>query len=220
MTRLCAQLRVPCALLILFAPPLAGAAVTFDAVGDSQTITYNGFINSASLPDPGLSAQATFTLASMSGTGVTLSVLLDNTSTIFSRVSSFGFDITPDLMNAVAGPMFTTYVPGGHVPGYGDVAACFSAKNTCNGGGGDGISSVDAPVSITLNLTFASPTASFALDNFVVRYQSVGADQQDSGAGFGHGDSPVPEPSTIGLIGAGLLMLACCRGRRGTGRGR
>jgi hypothetical protein len=203
------------AALALSAP---AGAVVFMNVGDTVTLNYNGFVT----PDggggtiAGLTAKATFTVTAKSGNNYDFSYSIDNTSSVSSRVSVFGFNVTPDVSSAskLSGALFTSVTLDGNVPnltGPDNLRVCFSQVN-CAGGGGSGVLPADPPSTGTFRLTFASPQASIDLSRFFVRYQSItGVPGVESATGLG---TAVPEPATWAMMLGGFGLIGAAMRRR------
>lgn len=205
--------------------------VTFnsgDKAGTSFEVLFNGFINEKLTQ--GLTSKAKFKLVGdyNGGSSATFDVQLDNTSdsSIFNntRVSGFGFNTNPDLasasVNVVSGDIDNA-VLNSNIPGQsivnGRLDICFTAGNSCAGGGGDGVNLGDtATFRTTLNFLNATNAIKFDLTDFAVRYQSirfksvtgnnsgVGVDDEISGTGVG----TVPTPALLpGLLSMGFAAL-------------
>ncbi len=133
-------------------------------------------------------------------------------------MSSLGFDTTPDLTGASASGIFNFAVLGSSYPnGFGSIEACFNdaQPNTCNGGGGGGVTTGTGTFNIVLD--FTGPITQFSFDKFGVRYQSItGTTLGNSGTGVGTvttDPTPAPEPTTMVLLGTGLIGAALARRR-------
>jgi hypothetical protein len=206
------------ALVIASAP---AQAVIFNTVGQTLDLTYNGFDVPDGVPTTisGLSATGKFTLTNITNGLFTFSYTIDNTSTIASRVSIFGFDTMPDILGATtpAGGEYDTVELNGNVPnltGPDNFRVCFSAGSNCAGGSSGGIFPADAPVNGTFTLNFGAGVTSFDLTKAFVRYQSVGPRGADSATGLG---TAVPEPATWAMMLGGFGLLgAAARRRRST----
>jgi hypothetical protein len=214
----------------------ANAALTIDAsqVGNSFSFVYNGFDNpnGGSGTIAGLSAEATFTLASVSGTSFTFDYVLDNTSTspvTGVRVSSFGFDTSPDVTGATTnGTLFSNVALSGNIPnippgGTNPQRTCFfSSGGNCAGAGGSGLFINDTPADASFTLTFGTGVTSFTMDRFFVRYQSLNYDDGTieiiggSASGLGT-ESVIPEPATWAMLIAGFGMIGAAMRRRRNG---
>ena len=197
--------------------------VTSADVGQSFTISYDG--QSSGTTISGLTASAVYTVQSVSGTSITLSVAITNTSSSpisASRVSVFGFDTTPNVVSAAASGTFGTTVLGGQLPsGFGNIELCVKngQNNNCSGGGGTGIT-IGQNGTTNLTLNFSSIGASgVTFSNFGVRYQSIaGAGSISSAVGRGTPQvpvtPPVPEPASMAVFGLGALMVSAALRRR------
>ena len=208
-------------------------AITLDSskVGQTVTLGFNGMADGNTIT--GLTGTTTLTLIGITGTSYDFNYTVTNTTSdpVNSRISSFGFDTSPDISGATSTGTYDNVVIGGQVPSpFNNVDVCFKAggSNSCSGSGGvlDGQTG-----SGTLSLSFASAPTSLTLSDFFVRYQSItGAGYVTSATGAGTitssgstggstGGTPVPEPGMIGLFGLGLIGLALAR-RRQAPRGR
>lgn len=205
-------------------------AITLDSssVGQTVSLGYNGMADGTAIA--GLTGATTLKLTGITGTSYNFDYTVTNTTSnpVDSRISSFGFDTSPDISGATSTGTYGNALLGGQVPTpFNTVDVCFKAggSNSCSGSGGvlDGQTG-----SGTLSLNFASAPTSLTLSDFFVRYQSItGAGYVTSATGAGTitssggstGGTPVPEPGMIGLFGMGLIGLALMR-RRQAPRGR
>ncbi len=172
-------------------------------VNSSFTVNFDGSVNEQNASE--LSAKAIFKLTSFNSTTAKFDILLKNTSTIDSRVSVLGFDVVdPNISNASSTGLFTTAVLDSSLPNqFGSIDVCFKEGqgNNCKGGTNGGVfDGQSGELQVTLN--FGENTEKFTLDNFGVRYQSIGApyldDKNNQGSGTGSGTvEDVPEPLTI-----------------------
>lgn len=207
---------------------ITDTSVTLDTgdVGESFTVEFDGNVEEDDVD--GLTAEATFTLASIMDEMWTFGVDLSNTSTApidASRVSALGFDTDPDLTDAeVVSGIFDNAILDGSLPNqFGDIEVCFTDGNTCSGGQSGGVT-LGNDGSFDIKLTFPVATTSVTLSNFGVRYQSIDSSTLNlsgaSGTGTGTPDddgggppTEVPEPSILFLFGSGLLGLLYIRRR-------
>lgn len=211
------------ALCALTASSKADIILTPTQIGQSGVVNYNGVVEGNA--QAGLSASITYTLQSVNlATNTwTFGYGVDNTSSApitSSRVSTFGFNTTPDITGAgiVGGTVFTG-ISSGNVPQLGSVEFCLTAGANCAGGGGTGVLPGDGVVSGIFFLDFAgsaTPLTQIAFTDLFVRYQSiVGSPFGTSGTGFG-GPGPTPfcanppcdiVPIPGPLVGAGIPGL-------------
>ena len=208
-----------------FAAPAWADAITLDSsnIGQSFSVSFDGFADGTSIN--GLSADATFTLSSITSTGYVFDYSLTNTTSggLDSRVSSFAFDVDPTIVGASSTGAFSYAVLDSNYPnGIGTVDVCFKggSSNSCAGNTG-GVQTGDTGTG-TLTLSFDAAPDAITLSDFFNRYQSItGAGSVTSASGSGtisssssSGGTPVPEPGTLGILGLGLAGLAMARLRR------
>lgn len=203
-----------CALAIFTAATVGAAhanTVTTANVGSTFTVQFDGNINTTNIPD--LTSKADFTLLSVVGNVWTFKIDLTVTATngVTARVSSLGFDTTPNITSATTSGLFNIAVLGGSYPnGFGSIEACFKdggGTTNCQGGGSGGTFTTGT---FTTALNFGSALSSITFDKFGVRYQSIagvascgGSTDCSSGTGTG---TFVPEPASW------LLMIAAFGG--------
>lgn len=189
----------------------ANAATTFTIPDDNTAIgTFNGFIDGVFSSD--LHADLSFdgTFINIGGEINTWTVVfkLTNTSSISSRISVFGFDSNPEILNATSTGVFD-FVSSGNLPGVGTIGLCVKdvTGNNCAGGGGGGIES-GSYGEFTLVFDLSDSYGSISMNNFAIRYQAIGGIEDDSGHGV---LTMIPEPATwimmiVGFAGMGMAL--------------
>jgi len=192
--------------------------ITSADVGQSFTIDYNGFINGSATIN-GLTASAVYTVTGVTGTSITLSVALTNTSSspiTSSQVTSFGFNTDPNLTSATAGGFFTVTVLNSSYPSqFGALEFCAKngQANNCSGGNGGVTQGATGTTNVVLN--FSSTANGVTFSNFGVRYQSiVGSALTTSAVGRGTPTPPIPEPTSMAVFGLGALIVGTALRRR------
>lgn len=190
-------------------------AVIVDTAGDEFTVVFDGIVNGSA--QPGLTAEATFYLVSITDDGMggqdwNFDITLSNTSSapiLDSRVSILAFNLADDYFRArssVSG-VFDT-VGTGNMPMVGGVNACLKAAGStknCAGGGNGGVDMGDTG-SISLSINYDTLLPQLEFTDFFVRYQSIdGSAFGSSGVGYG---TAVPVPSAAWFLGTALVSLA------------
>jgi hypothetical protein len=203
--------------------------ITVDAsnIGQSYNVGFDGYTQEAGVIG-GLTGQATFTLTGVGSNSYSFNYSITNTSSApidGSRISLFGFNTDPNIVNATSTGMFNQTSTGNVPAGYGRVDVCFKGAggNNCSGGGGVGVNIGDT-ASGTLTLNFAELPDQLTLSDFFVRYQSIsgggapgsaiGRETGSTSTSSSTGGTPVPAPGALWLFAAGLAGLGWRFGRR------
>jgi hypothetical protein len=202
------------------------AAITVTGTGDATTATVHSgdtlssFMltfdaESNGVVIPGVSSTLTLTLQSVSGGGTSylFNYLVNNTSSVTSRVSVFGFDVAPNILSASSTGVFPT-TSSGSLENH-SLEVCFDSGNTnnCNSStGGAGVTNGNSGQG-TLTLNFSTAQSSIVLSNFLEKYQGIGPDGISA---QGHPVPGVPEPATwaLMLVGFGGIGMAMRRRRK------
>jgi len=200
------------------APASAAIVLDFSHVGDSETVDFNGIINSPTVVS-GLTGDVSYTLESISNGMWTFGYTVQDTSggtVSASRISTFGFDVSPTLISSgwVSGPTFGS-VSSGNLPVVGNVDFCLTAGSNCAGGGGGGVQQNSA-ASGSFELQFNGAPTTVQLSDLYVRYQSTDATGYSSGSSaigdaIGVVTAAVPEPASwtlmiLGFGGVGAVL--------------
>lgn len=208
--------------------PNPDGSLTFDAIDDTSTITFNGLGGDPQVVVPGLSSILTLTLTSITDTTFLFDYTLTNTSSIANtRVSGFGFNVDPNVDNVASTGTFDLSTLGGFTAGF-NSETCFSGgtnPSTCpQGQVGSGVF-FGSPGSGTLSLIYDDAPDVVELSNFLVRYQgfSTIVDGQNITSAVGVGvpgrgvpppPPPIPEPATWATMILGFGMLGGMMRRR------
>lgn len=188
--------------------------------GLAYAVNFNGLVDGALVA--GLTGRVTYTLNSVVGNAWTFGYLVENTSSApitDSRISIFGFQITPDIVSTSSTGLFDLAVLGGNIPGLPyDAEACYKGAggDNCSGGGGDGVT-LGGSAAGTFTLNFAAATGDVTLENLFIRYQSINGPGLEDGSGVGvPTNGVIPEPATwaMMIVGFGLAGTMIRSARR------
>jgi hypothetical protein len=203
------------------AVPAAAATYLFDSAGDTASVTFNGMVDGTVVP--GLTGEVVYTLNTITGGSYNFGYTATNTSSspvTASRISSFGFNTTPDLLSAaITGGSVFTNVSSGNVPGGlpdVDFCAVSGSGNNCSGGASGGVA-IGGTTSGSFSLNFgATAPTSVAFSDLYVRYQAITAPGIIGGSGEGIPTGGVPEPASWALMIMGIGGIGAVMRRRRT----
>ena len=206
------------------AVPVFGAVLINAAnAGYDFTLDYTGQVNSSSTNLIGALADFTFTGVTNNGLTYNFSYSITNDSSVSSRLTSFGFDVDPNVSSASSTGAFSSANLNNNFPeSVGKLDVCFEADSNGNCTGGSGGLLANQTGTGTFALTFAQVMQSVSLDEFTTRFQSINPsiNGASSGVGIGavvqgNGGNPItaPEPGTWLMIlgGFGLVGFALRR---------
>jgi hypothetical protein len=156
-------------------------------------------------------------------TTVVFDITVDNTSTINSELRAFSVvTLNPDAIGGTisGSTIFDTLSVDLSPPASETFDVCASSAPTvnCNGIGQQGLEEEDPADALTLSLIFGGnqTVGGVNLTNFCGRFQAVGPNSQDSDKACSTGENftPVPEPGSMALLGAGIAAVAARRARK------
>lgn len=208
------QAMVICAGLIGFGGSKA-SVMTFNNVNDTSSILYSTMQDGATL-----SATMQFTLSSLTATSATFALNVSNNSSGpgTNTLISFGIDtINPILTGAsTTGGVWDASI-NSVLPSFQTVDLCIWNSNGCPGGNinnglGEGLSNSFSLIlttagDFTQGISFTSPYGAKFHDVGISgnSFEFAGCIIGTPGCNDGRGQTEIPEPASIALVGLGLL---------------
>ena len=197
-----------------------GAITVTGTSGGTVILNMDGSTDSGFVS--GLTGQLELTFESAANGLYTFGYTLRNTSsapTTASRITAFGFDTNPDIVEGgakiLSGTVLTDIRYDTNVPnGIGKVDVCFTTNN-CSGGGGTGLT-IGQSTTGRFSLQFSDPAMTMlTIGNLALRYQAVDAPGVIGGSATGRITTAVPEPGTwalmlLGFGAIGRFRLQAC----------
>jgi len=195
-------------------------------IGRTATVTYIGSVNGS--PTNKIGATTIYTLKSISQDQKSwvFEYTITNTSSVASRLRSFGFDVTNSAGAAItqrsATGVYATSGSGDNFPeGFGTVNTCFRATGGSNCTGGPNGLTKGLSATGLFTLSFASKPVSLTLDRFVTRFQSISPKVNNGDSGIGKqltliktDPGGVPEPAQWLLLIGGFGITGATLRRR------
>jgi hypothetical protein len=223
--------------LMAFGATSANALVVFSnlTLNQTATVSYIGSVNGS--PTTQIGATTIFKLNSITNNEKdwNFSYSVTNTSTVDSRLRSFGFDVTGlgtnqtkpiAITGRTADGMYGKPESGDTYPeGFEKVNTCFRAAggNNCTGGP-DGLTKGDSASGL-FTIKFKDAPLTLTLDRFVTRFQSISPSLNGGGtSGIGkqeklailnpNGTTPAPEPAQWAMFIGGFGVVGATLRRR------
>ncbi|MGE0823661.1 MAG: cistern family PEP-CTERM protein [Candidatus Binatia bacterium] len=188
-------------------------AVTELKQGDTFALTWLGFA--------GIGIDGIVSINSLSSNTANIKVNLNNNSDPIGvqgdpRITSFGLSVGSFLgFNVGTAGQFLDLFDDSNFPGFQDVVVCASSGNNCAGGGNGGI---DVGFSDSFIFSLSGNfgvTPLLTLNDFAIKVQGGPNGQSFELAGTPRDPgTPIPEPSSLLLLGSGIVGLAMWRRRQ------
>lgn len=214
------------------------APVSATPIIQGGSTSYDFFVNGGGYT---LEAAGSILLTSLSSTSATLFVTLKNLSTFLNgsaitntgdaRLGSFGFGISPDVTGVssfssgsdggLVGAVFSTTAGNTQIPGLNGIEVCAYAGSNCAGAGNNGLVAgttdtftlvLSGAFNTNTGLDFSPFGAKFQTN--ITSYDAFCATATCSPVRTSQGDTSVPEPTTLALLGLGLMGFAVARRRK------
>jgi hypothetical protein len=206
--------------VVVFAAARSSSAATITSTADDFSITWS-FAGCGGT----CTGDASFDVTSFNDTTLVMDVTVNNTLVAAGEfLEALGWDMDPKATSA------TLTTPGANfdVVRLNDVFPSFNTLNICVTDNAQGSCGAGMPLGIpspgsdsfTINLTGDFSGGSATLDTFALKYSGElgsfeGGGEETGGGGTAGGvGSPVPEPTSILLLGSGLAAAALRMRRR------
>ena len=205
------------ALSMAVATPASAGIVLGSGGAQPISVSFLGYGGSPAANIPQLTGTLGLVFTGTSNGGLTynFNYSVDNTSSVVSSLSGFGFDVNPNISGAVSTGLYQYVNTTSNVPNIGVVDVCFNSgsSNSCAGAGSGagGLLPAGGVANGTLSLTFGQAYSQIDLTNFYVRYQGIAGITGVTSAVGRPTTPPVPEPATwammlLGFGGIGMAM--------------